>query len=221
MKEKEMKYKKAGIIISIVGCVFVVGILLGANVTEPVEKKIEKDYEEEQSWQKVQIWRPLGAENSTLVGSGFLEIFWINISTQDAGGYWSNTSSTHETWSDANMPGASPNAWASADNFDIQSFQSEKTFVIMVRARFNKTHAWETDHFNQADCDVHITVTCTSWAVGSNINNVTAEHSNETRNSTGEDYIWINYIWDNGGTGYQIADDAVMTTSEVYIEARF
>ena len=220
MKEKEMKYKKAGMVGMFLFCVFVVGILLGTNFTE--QTIYEPEHIEEEVFQVVQVFYPLESEGNPGSGaSGFLEIFWINISTQDSGGYWSNTSSTHETWSDANMPGCSPNAWASADNFDIQSFESEKTFVIMVRARFNKTHAWETDHFNQADCDVHITVTCTSWAVGSNINNVTAEHSNETRNSTGEDYIWINYIWDNGGTGYQIADDAVMTTSEIYIEARF
>ena len=99
-------------------------------------------------------------------------------------------------------------------------FESEKTFVIMVRTRYNKTHAWETDHFNGADCDTQITVTCTSWAVGSNINNVSGTPY-ETRNNTGEDYIWINFVWDNSGTGYQIADDATLTNSEIYIEARY
>lgn len=175
-----------------------------------------------EEWQTVQVWTPLGAEGNPGAGaSGFLEIFFMNLSSADQWGYGLNTSTTHETWSDANMPGASPNAWASADSFDITDFQSEQTFVIMVRARFNRTHAWETDHYNGADCDVQITVSCTSWAVGSNIANVSGTR-NETRNDTSEDtYIWINYYWDNSATGYQIADDAVMTISEVYIEARY
>jgi len=217
-EKNKRKYTKAGVGFgAVIGILFISVLLVLSNVSEMVEPTVEK----EKVWQKVHRWTPLGAEGNPGAGaSGFLEIFFMNISSDNATGYGLNTSSTHETWSDANMPGATPNAYANADEFDIEDFESEKTFVIMVRTRYNKTHAWDTDKFIDTDTDCQITVTCNDWAVGANINNASGE-KNVTRNNTGEDYIWINWIWDNSGTGYQIADDAILTTSEIYIEARF
>jgi hypothetical protein len=207
----KINIKKAGLLTGITICAITI-LVITANIPQ-----IEK----EERFQKVYIWTPTAAEADPGAGaSGFLEIFFMNISSQDSNGYGLNTSSTHETWSDANLPSATPNAWASADNFDITYFDSETTFVFMVRVRYNKTHAWETDHFNGADCDTQITVTCTDWAVGGDINNVSGT-AYETRNNTGEEFIWINFVWDNAGTGYQIADDSTMTISEIYIEAKY
>jgi hypothetical protein len=235
--KKDMKGRKSwfeagvnstgkGLIVALLVCT-VAGVVLLATVDIPVDDIqdvidiVPEPTIREETWKPVYIWTPLGAEGDPGAGaSGFLEIFYMNISSQTGTGYGLNTSSTHETWCDANMPSASPNAWANADNYEISSFESEKTFIIMVRVRYNKTHAWETDHFNGADCDTQITVTCDDWAVGSNINNVSGT-AYETRNNTGEDYIWINFVWDNSGTGYQIADDATLTNSEIYIEAKF
>ena len=207
------KATKIGLLTGIL-CFAVSILIITSNINTSVEK-IETE-------QCIYRWTPATAsEGDPGAGnSGFIEIFFMNISSADANGYGLNTSSTHETWSDANLPDATPNAWANADNFDITYFNSETTFVILVRTRYNKAHAWETDHFNAGDCDTQITVTCTDWAVGSNIANVSGDQY-VTRNNTGDNYIWINYVWDNSGTGYQIADDSTLTVSEIYIEAKF
>lgn len=206
-------FRKAGFVFGFSVCIVALLVIIANLNVEPSS--------ETEAWQCVQVWSPLGAEGDPGAGaSGFLEIFFMNLSSADVLGYGLNTSSTHETWSDANMPGASPNAWASADNFDITSFESEKTFVFMVRVRYNATHAKDGANWNGADTDVQITVTCTSWKVGANINNVSGTRI-ETSNNSAYTFLYENFYWDNGGTGYQISDDAKMTTSEVYIEAKF
>jgi hypothetical protein len=210
---KKENIKKAGIFTGILVC-FVAAIMLLSNIN------ISNDVDE-QRFQPVYVWTPLGAEGDPgAEESGFLEIIYMNISSTDGTGYGVNDSSTLESWATANMPTTTPNPYANADNYDLQSFQSEQTFVILVRVRYNKTHAWETDKFIDTDCDCQITVTCTSWAVGSNINNASGT-AYVSQNSTDDPYIWINWVWDNSGTGYQIADDSVLTNSEIYIEARF
>lgn len=190
-------------------------ILVLANISD--ESLIE-----EEQMKCVQRWTPeLGAEATPAAGaSAFLWIGWMNISTEDSTGYGLNTTSTHETWCDAQLPNCVPNAWANSDEFDITYFDSETTFVILVKNRYNKTHAWETDHFNGGDTNTKITVTCDNWAVGSNINNVSGDRY-ESRNDSSEDFIWEIWVWDNGGTGYQVADDATLTTVEIYQEAKF
>lgn len=216
-EEKKNKFVKAVVTTGvIVSCFWVALVLINANYAEnipltPVEK--------EKVSQAVHVWTPTGAEGSP-TGSGFLGIYFMNLSTYTNGGYGDNTSSTHEGWCDANMPDASPNAWANADEFDIESFASETTFVIMARTRYNQTHAWNGTMFFNTSCDAQITVTCTSWTVGSNIANVSGR-MNVTSNNSVFTYIYINWVWDNAGTGYQISDDAVLTVSEVYVEARF
>lgn len=198
-------------------CCIILLILVVSNINQG----IISDYEETTIWQVVQIWTPTAAEgNPGANASGFLEIFFMNISSTDSTGYGLNTSTTHETWSDANMPGATSNAWANADNFDITSFESSKTFIIMIRVRYNQTHAHNGTIYLNSSCDTQLTVTCTSWVVGSNIANVSGDQY-VTYNDSATNYIWINFVWDNGGTGYQIVDDSVMTTSEIYIEAKY
>lgn len=218
-EEKKSKFVKAGVTIGaacgIIVCFFVAGMMIGANTFSPVLM------ERKEVFQAVQIISPLGAEGTLGAGaSGFLSIYFMNLSDYTEDGYGLNTSSTHETWSDANMPTTTPNAWANADEFDIESFASETTFVIMVRCRFNDTHAKDGADWFGTDTDVQITVACTSWAVGSNIANASGT-MNETSNDSAFTFFYANWVWDNSATGYQISDDAVMTISEIYIEARF
>jgi len=212
IEKKERKFLKAGVELGVaIGVMCIVGMLMIAGLNVIKEQPIETEM-----WQKVYVWTPLGAEGNPGTGaSGFLEFFMVNLS--DATGYDENSSSTLETWSAANMAGKTP--YGNADEFDFE-FTSETTCVFMVRVRFNKTHAWETDKFNGNDTDVQLTLTCDNWATGSNINNVSGSR-HETRNDTSEDYIWENFVWDNGGTGFQMADDSTVTVTEIYIEARY
>lgn len=214
MEKDNFLVKRLGILTGVVAC-FVVLIVVNASMD------VKPIYESEEIWQEVYRWTPHGAEANPGAGaSGFLEIYFMNLSTWTAGGYGVNVTATLEGWCDANMPSASPNAWASADSFDIEDFESSKTFVIGVRARWNATHAKDGADWFGNDTEVQITVTCTGWDVGGNINNVTGTMI-ESSNNSAYDFLYTNTWWTNGGVGYQISDDAVMTISEVYLEARF
>ena len=153
---------------------------------------------------------------ATPTGSGFLEIYYINLS--DSGYAYTNTSATLEGYCDT-LWGDDKTGYADADEYDLE-LASETTFAILVRVRYNQTHCYETDHWNGARTDVQITVTCTSWAVGSDINNVSGTRY-EAANVSGYTYLYEHFVWDNTGSGYQIADDATLTNSEIYIEAKY
>jgi hypothetical protein len=215
VEEKKYKFVKAGMFTTI--CVlFVSLVVIFANT--PEQTMIKKEM-----WQKVYVWTPLGAEGNPGAGaSGFLQIFFINHSTAANASSATNDSNILMGRCDANMLGK--NTSATADDFNIE-LESEKSFDIIVRVRFNRTHAYETNKFIGSDCNCKITMTCTAWADGNNEANVSAKTNGaqvESSNNSVFDFIYINFVWnaaDNGG--YQIADDATITLSEIYIEAKF
>ena len=210
MKEKNNRYVKAGAGLGIFGLVvFVASIIILSNMNIVVE-------ETEEVFQCVYRWTPLGAENDPGAGaSGFLEFFIMNVS--DANGYAQNTSATIEGWCTANMVGMTP--YGTADEFHLE-VESEKTCVFGVKARFNDTHLKDGSNWDGSDADIQITLTCTSWAVGSDINNVSGTLY-ESANVSGYTFFYGMWIWDNGGSGYQFGDDCTWTLSEIYIEAKF
>ena len=208
-----------GLLVMMLICVVSLMVVF-ATMDEVVK---DSSVETEEMWQMVYVWTPLGEGDPGTGASGFLEVFFINHTAENLNTtYDENSSSTLEGWCTANMVGKTP--YATADDFNVE-LASEVSFDIVVRVRFNKTHAWETDHFNGDDCDCQITTSCTGWADGNDEANESARvHAAavESRNNTGEDFIWINFVWnaDDDG-GYQLADDATLTVSEIYIEAKF
>jgi len=101
MKFRNVDSRKAGVIVGLLVCIVGFMVVI-ANV--PVDSMVEKEV-----WQVVDVWTPMAGEGSPGAGaSGFLEIFFMNLSSADANGYGLNTSATHEGWCDANMPTASP-----------------------------------------------------------------------------------------------------------------
>jgi hypothetical protein len=216
---KKIGFVKAGMFMTI--CVlFVSFVVILANT--PQETMIK-----ERRWQQVYVWSPLGAEGNPGAGaSGFLEIFFINHSananTTYTSGNGANNSYTLEDWCNASMPGHV--AFATADSFNLD-LVSEQAFDIAVKVRFNRAHAYEATQFNDTDCDCQITMTCTGWADGNNEANVSAMTNGAAvvvGNNTAWDFIYILFVWKaTDGNGYQLADDATLTISEIYIEAKF
>jgi len=213
MKKIENKYLKAGISVGVViGVVFCVGIIIGSNIVDMVTPTVEK----ERRWQMVYIWTPLAEGDPGAGASGFLEVFFINHSASPTTCYDENSSTTLEGWCTAAGLG-----YNTTDDF-YQEIASEVSFDIVVRCRFNKTHVWESTKFIDSRADCQITTTCTSWADGENDANTSATNRVVSRNNTGEDYIWINFVWNaDDNNGYQINDGATLTVTEIYIEAQY
>lgn len=173
------------------------------------------------------IWEGTLAEaaevNPTGDADGFLEIFFINVSTSPGADYSrNNTANEFETWCTANMPGKTP--YASIDNFNLEVDHST-SFNILVRCRFNKTHAWNGTAFIANDTRCEMQVNSSNWADGEDITNATDGVVVPSRNDSGDEHIWINFYWDDGdggdGGGFQLAKNGVMTVARIYISANF
>lgn len=206
---KKTNRKKAGKSLSMVFAVTVTLLLIVFSMPQPVLVEDEGTYRV--------IWKgnlASAAEGNPGSGaSGFLEIFYVNHSGAPAGAYEENTSATIEGWCTAGY------GYASADNFLLQ-ISSAVTFDIVVRVRFNKTHAWETDKFIDTDCRVNITHTGLD---GNAISDVTGTNV-ITHNDSSDEYIWINVYWDNSGSGYTIAAGGTWDSNqctEISIEAKY
>jgi hypothetical protein len=202
--------KKNGIRLGLV-TFLVIGILLAYTYLNPVVE--QKD---DSSWHIVfQGSLAEAAEGNPGTGAGgFLEIILLNKSTAPATDYAKNVSATFETWATTNMPGKTP--YWNADNGRME-YATGKTFVFLVRCRFNKTQCWDGSKFIGANTRVNITV---SGAV--TIATATAGTRYESYNNTGKNYIWENFVWDNGGSGYSVTyGGSDITVVQIIIWAKY
>lgn len=193
--------------------VAIIAFLLYTSVISNIQVK-----QKEGKWQV--LWEGSLAEasegNPGTGASGFLEIFFVNHSGSPATAYDTNTSSLMETWANANMGTGVGNAWANADSFNLQ-LKHSTTFDVVVRVRYNHTHAWDGVKFVDADTRVNITasgggVTISGTVSGTNV---------VSYNNTGMAYIWINVYWTNGGAGYQLTKGGTCTVSSISIQAKY
>ena len=198
-QKRTNRFKKASIIFG-----FVVAFLL-------VMSNIQLQLNNEGSWKIVWDGNLVSAaENDPGSGaSGFLEFFIINHSATPATAYNENDSAVLEGWCTAANLG-----YASADNFNIEVAHSV-TFDIVVRVRFNKTNCWDGAKFIGSRTRVNIT--CSGDLVISDVTGTNVE----SYNNTGQNFIWINVYWDNGGAGYSINADDTFDVSEISIEAKY
>jgi hypothetical protein len=212
---KKIKKKKAGIRPWIVIGLIIGTLIFAFSVPKPM---LEKD--ESGTWHI--IWRgdltALAEADPGSGATGFLEFFVINHTATPSEAYLENDSSTLESWCTANMPAHTP--YATADNFNI-SIASEVSFNFLVKARWNKTHIWDIDHFDDSRARVKVTITSSNWADGEDISDVEGTLI-VTQNNTADDFLWANVYWNAGdNNGYQLADDGTITITEISIEAKF
>ena len=206
MKEEKQKIirKKAGIII---------GLILLVTVTFSSAVIREQVNPETGIGNLVLDMNSVSAEYSPGAGvieSGWLEIYIYPHDADPGTTYAENTSATLET---ASL------IYADTDAFS-ESLVSETSLDIVVRGRWNKTHAYNFDQFEDTRCRIKITVTCDDWAVGANINDIEGTLV-VSQNISTNDFIWCNVYWNNADAGYQIKDDATLTISEISIEGEF
>jgi len=140
-------------------------------------------------------------------GTGFLGIYCYPHSADPGTDYATNLSE------------GSALAYADTDDFS-EDLASETSFDFVVKARWNRTHAYNVDQFDDSRCRVNLTATSSDWAVGSSISDVTGTLV-VTSNESDGDFIWAQIYWNNAGSGYQLADDGTITVSEISIEAKY
>ena len=196
----------------------IVGILLLATIVFSSAVVREQTNPETGTSKLVLDMGSVSAEYSPGAGnieSGWLEIFIVNHTATPDTTYSQNTSATIEGWCTA-----AGLAYADTDAFS-EDIASETSFDIVARGRWNKTHAWDATEFIDTRCRIKITVTCDDWADGENIADVEGDLV-VTRNNTADDFIWCNVYWNAvDNNGFQIADDATLTVSEISIEGKY
>ena len=217
---KKEKIKKvsmwAAIVCSVVAVLFIASHLTPVMIDEILPEPIE----EELVWQKVATWPAVGEASPGDETTGFLEIFLVNHTSAGSPGqiYCENDSSVIEGWCTTNMPGHTPYATTDAFSVDIAS---EVQFDVLVRGQFNKTHCWDGTKFIDSRVRINISFTCDNWLDGEN-----AVDDNATIVVTGNNTEWgclyVNgYFNADDFAGYQIADDATLTITEISLEAKF
>jgi hypothetical protein len=150
------------------------------------------------------------AEYAVAAGeSGWLEIYIYPHSGDPATDYAENDSATLEA---ASLTYADTDGWAN-------TVDSETLFDIVIRCRFNATHAKNATMFKDTRTKVNLNVTG-DWAVGSDISDEEGT-AVVTENASTHAYIWINFYWNNSGSGYSIDDEGTLTFSAPQIQAKY
>jgi len=204
MKKERQKRIKAGVII---GFVLIATVVFGSVVVrEQTNPETGIATMKISMGNAVAEYSPGGGD----VESGWLEIYIYPHDADPNTTYAENTSATLES---ASL------AYADADDWS-ETLVTETSFDLVVRGRWNKTHAWNFDQFEDIRCRIKMTVTCDDWAVGSNIGDVEGTLV-VSRNDTSDDFIYANVYWNNAASGYQIKDGATLTVSEISIEGEF
>lgn len=210
---KENYKRKWASLGTIIG-VATISFLLYTSVFSNIQVK-----QEEGTWHV--IWEGSlaeAAEASPAAGaSAFLEIFFVNHSNTGTTTYDTNTSSDFETWANAHLAAGGGNAWANADAFNLQ-LKHSVDFDIVVRCRFNATHAWNGTMFRDSDCRVNITASGGGITIAGTVSGTNAVSKNHT---TDLSYIWINTYWNNSNAGYTLAKGSTCTISEISIQAKY
>lgn len=200
MKKSKINKTKLGIVLGI----FAVTLLLSSSIYV---------YQDDKDNFQLRVSNAL-AEYALGAGeSGWVEIYLYPHDATPGTTYAENTSATLE---------AASLAYYDTDGWSTSTFPTETSFDIVIRVRYNKTHLWKTDKFIDARAACNLTVAghtgAGDWAVGADFAlNMTKV---VTRNDTSDDFIWMNFYMNNGGSGYQLADDGQLDFSAPVIWAR-
>lgn len=209
--------KKGGVRWAVVAGVFIVSFLLYTSVFMNTQIKTEP------SWHV--LWEGSLAEateaNPGAGASGFLEIYFINHSNTGTTAYDNNVSSGYEGWCNTSLDadgaaGTVNHAYAAVDNFNL-TVKALTAMDVVVRARWNRTHAWDGSKFIGSNCRINLTMS----GGGITISGLTSGTNCISNNETDHTYIWINVYWNNTNAGYQLNPNQISQVTQISIQAKY
>jgi len=207
--KKTNNENKAGIMKKSMVIATIFGVTLSGMYAGYLNYDINDDVEETTySTFDLSYLAPLFADADPGAGaSGFLGVYFINHS---AGNDYAtvNDSSTLETWCTANNLG-----YANANSFLVDIAHST-SFDVVVRVRGNRTHAYNTDKFFHTD--LNVTWTSSDLSVGAD---TSMTRPTPSQNNSADNFIWMNFYDDNGGSGYTIGKGTTKNIDNIKFDA--
>jgi hypothetical protein len=210
MKEKRKKYVKAGMVIGIAAAL--VSMYAVVSIVQ------EELYEPQ--WREIARITPellaTGDYDPGAGVSGWLSTFLLDY-TEDPATVLANNATD---WSSA----ATAMGYVDTDNTDTD-IEHSRAFYFVVRCRFNDT-VKIGGNFDPSRTRVTLTVsgdeTISAVAITGDDTtiNVGGGRAVISQNDSGDDFIWINFVWDDDNDGYRILADGSLDWS-LLIEAKY
>lgn len=202
-KERREKIVKAGAVIGIM-----VSLIFTFSVSVMIQEVNPFNPEPDVKWHEIARITPemlvTGDYDPGAGVSGWLSMFLLDYA-QDPATVLANNATD---WSTAGT--AFGYVDADAQTIDIAY---GRPFYFVVRARFNDS-VKDGGNFQDSRCRVNLTTTgdeTISGVLGTAV---------VSQNDSSDDFIWINFYWDEGATGYEILMDGSIDWS-IVIEARY
>lgn len=197
-KEIKKKYGKTlvgGTMFTLIAVAFVTGLMINASIfntveTQPVLKP---------------GWNTVAADGDPGAGaSGMLEIFIYPHDADPAVTYASNLSSASAY--------ASRNTWNGTLTGDVPY---DTAFDIVIKVRFNTTHAYNSTSSAWEIALVRANITCADLSIGA----LTA--MSKAQITTTATYMWVNFYMNNGGAGYTRTHGVNTNVTSLVIQAYY
>lgn len=193
--KKVKDFGKAGVLVSCLGVGFIAAMLV---LTSPSEVLVEDVYQ--RSWKAV----PMGDADPGAGASGVLIVYVV---ARSAFTYTSNISIN------ASVFGSEETNNSHAGN----NIPYDTYFDVVVKVRWNKTHAYSTSNSTWMLPWVRGNTTCALLSISAD----TAMDEYNISGTTNGKYIWVHYVIDNGGTGYSISRGDNITSHSFTFDAYY
>jgi len=200
MKKESRKGVRYGLVIAIVFSVLFV-VALNPQI-------IVQNDEEGYATVKFDFPVSLAAEADPGAGNGgILSVYFINYTAAQTPPT-TNDSSDLETWA-ANVGYVSYN---NTSPFQ-QQLKHTTTFAVVVRVRGNAEQCKRGTDFY--DTDLNVTWRCDDFTVADG----TSMTGYVSYNNSGDEYLYMNFVDDNGGAGYSLNKDQSVTIQNIKFDA--
>ena len=209
--KKETTYKEhaiKGSAVTLLTIGLVVGMLIVSNSSPVPEEIVEKTIKIRQWHEDILI--PVGEADPGAGNSGVLGV-WIYAHQGDPGtAYATNLSES----------GATVYAFGDVNNSHIGSIVPYNTaFDIVVKVRWNQTHAFNASSNTWMHDWVRGNITCAAFS----LSDEAMTEQNITDATLGPDatYIWMNYYWNNAAAGGTISRGQNVTSCSFTFDAYY
>jgi hypothetical protein len=173
-----------------IGAVVTLMLMYSANVDNTIEDAIRR-------------WRPLADADPGAGNSGVLNIFIYPHSADPGTDYATNITE------------GAAYAYGHLNSTATGNVPYDTTFDIVVKVRYNATHAKCSSNATWMMGWVNATIRCPDLGINSN---TTMSKINIT---AGVDFIWVHYYMNNGGAGYTISHGETVNATHIITRAYY